>query len=52
MKNKIIIIGGGIAGLSAAHFLCDYPDYEIILYEEFFQFSKSVNKKCGYQPIL
>jgi len=32
-RKTIIIIGGGIAGLSAAHFLCDYPDFEIILYE-------------------
>jgi uncharacterized protein with NAD-binding domain and iron-sulfur cluster len=32
-KRRIVIVGGGIAGLSAAHFLCDYPDFEIILYE-------------------
>lgn len=32
-KKKIIIIGGGIAGLAAAHFLCDYPEFDIELYE-------------------
>ena len=32
-KKRIIIIGGGIAGLSAAHFLCDYPEFEVILFE-------------------
>jgi len=32
-KKRIIIIGGGIAGLSAAHFLCDYPDFEVIIFE-------------------
>lgn len=30
---KVVIIGGGIAGLSAAHFLADYPEIEIELYE-------------------
>jgi len=33
-RKRIIIIGGGIAGLSAAHFLSDYSDLEIILFEE------------------
>ena len=33
-RKQIIIIGGGIAGLSAAHFLSDYSDLEIILFEE------------------
>jgi len=33
MTKKIIIIGGGIAGLAAAHFLCKYPDFEISIYE-------------------
>lgn len=32
-KKRIIIIGGGIAGLSAAHFLCDYPEFEVIIFE-------------------
>lgn len=32
MKHKIIIIGGGIAGLSAAHLLCNYP-FDIEIYE-------------------
>ena len=31
--KKIIIIGGGIAGLAAAHFLCKYPEFEISIYE-------------------
>lgn len=30
---KIIIIGGGIAGLSAAHILCKYPEFDISIYE-------------------
>jgi hypothetical protein len=33
MKKKVIIVGGGITGLSAAHFLSDYNDFDIELYE-------------------
>ncbi len=25
---KVVIIGGGIAGLSAAHILCKYPEFD------------------------
>ena len=31
---KIIIIGGGIAGLSAATILCDNPNLDISIYEK------------------
>ena len=34
MKLKIIIVGGGIAGLSAATILSDIPGLEIIIYEK------------------
>ena len=30
---KVVIIGGGIAGLSAAHILCKYPEFDISIYE-------------------
>ena len=31
---KVIIVGGGIAGLSAAHILCAYPFIQVELYEK------------------
>ena len=31
---KIIIVGAGVAGLSAATMLCEIPDLEIIIYEK------------------
>ena len=33
MKKKIIIIGGGIAGLSVAHILCNYDNFDITILE-------------------
>lgn len=30
---KVVIIGGGIAGLSAAHILCKYSEFDISIYE-------------------
>lgn len=34
VKKKIVIIGGGFAGLSVAHILCQYKDFDITIIEK------------------
>ena len=34
LKKKIVIIGAGVAGLSAATMLCNIPNLEIVIYEK------------------
>ena len=50
---KIIIIGGGIAGLSAATLLCDIPNIEIVIYEKESQLggqaSSMYTKNCNIE---
>jgi 15-cis-phytoene desaturase len=33
VRNKVIVIGGGIAGMSAAHELALRDDFEVVVYE-------------------
>ncbi len=47
MTKKIIIIGGGIAGLAAAHFLCKYPDFEISIYESEVEVGGQARSRLG-----
>jgi phytoene dehydrogenase-like protein len=44
---KIIIIGGGIAGLSAAHLLSKYPDFDITIIESDNQIGGQAKSKFG-----
>ena len=34
VKKKVVIIGGGFAGLSVAHILCQYKDFDITIIEK------------------
>ncbi len=32
-KQKVIILGGGVGGMSAAHDLCEHPEYDVHIFE-------------------
>ncbi len=33
-RKKVVILGGGVAGLSAAHELCAFPEFDVVVYEK------------------
>jgi glycine/D-amino acid oxidase-like deaminating enzyme len=52
MKKKVGIIGGGIIGTSIAHFLTDYPDAEVTLFEKSTIGSGTTAKSAGTHCLI
>ncbi len=52
MKKKIGIIGGGVIGVSIAHFLTQYPDAEVTLFEKNTIGSGTTAKSAGTHCLI